>query len=535
IGEIWYTDLGYTIFPWKTDTVLNQIYTHFIDRKNNLWIAASEGLFMKQQDSLINYSITDARLKNRITTISQTPDHSIVLATYGDGILFFKNGKIINQVNSKNGLSGSVCKKLFITGDTIYAATDKGLSIFVNNQSNSSIPGNYSTSDGLLSNGVNDVAVYFNTVYIATSQGLSMLPLSLNRNYTEPPPVYIISFKVNSTLMDSLNNNKLNYDRQHLQFSFVAPTFDHPELLAYQYKLSGLNESWVETKNNTVEFSALDPGNYAFQLRAKKYNSDWSRPEVLRFEIFSPFWETLWFRLVVANTLIFLFYIVLNTIVSRKFRRQLALSEQQRALQMERNRISTDMHDDLGAELTNIVILSKIAKKTLKLNEDQNNYIIDKIGVAANDVINKMNEIIWAMNPANDTLSNLVSYLHRYSKEYLDLNNIAVNIDMPHAIPEVSLKAAYRRNIFLVLKESLHNIAKHAGATMVDVKIEIEKVQNKFRLTIQDDGKGFSVDERTGTGNGLINMKKRMNEIKGNIHMLSSEGNGTKINIIVPF
>src|SRR5205085_4125735 len=124
---------------------------------------------------------------------------------------------------------------------------------------------------------------------------------------------------VNSTLMDSLNNIKLNYDLQHLQFSFVAPTFDHPELLTYQYKLSGLNDNWVETKNNTVEFSALDPGVYAFQLRAKKYNSDWSKSEVLRFEITSPFWETLTFRLIVANTLIFLFYIILNTIVSRRF------------------------------------------------------------------------------------------------------------------------------------------------------------------------------------------------------------------------
>ncbi|MEP7168674.1 MAG: two-component regulator propeller domain-containing protein [Bacteroidota bacterium] len=535
IGEIWYSDVGFAIFPWKTDSLFKQIYTHFIDEKNNLWFATSEGLFLKQKDSLINYSTADVRLKNRITTIAETSDHTIVLATYGEGILFFKNGKIINEVNSETGLSGSVCKRLFISGDTIYVATDKGLSIFVYSKTSLNMPGNYTTSDGLLSNGVNDVAVHFNTVYAATSAGLSMLPASLNRSYTEPPPVYITSFKVNSTLMDSLNNIKLNYERQHLQFSFVAPTFDHPELLAYQYKISGLNESWVETKNNTIEFSALDPGAYAFQLRAKKYNSDWSRPEVLRFEIIEPFWETLWFKLVVANTLIFIFYVALNYIVSRRYRLQLALSEQQRALQVERNRISTDMHDDLGAELTNIVILSKIAIKTLKLPEDQNNNIIDKIGVAANDVINKMNEIIWAMNPAHDTLSNLVSYLHRYSKEYLDLNNIGVDIDMPHDIPDVSLKAAYRRNIFLILKESLHNIVKHAGAKTVNIKIEIDKGQKKFRLTIRDDGKGFSIDERTGTGNGLINMKKRMNEIKGNIHMIASEGNGTIVNVIVPF
>ena len=534
IGEVQYTESGYRIVPSKEDKLFEQIYTHYVDKNNNLWISTSNGLFLKTQDTLINCSSADARLKDRITAIRETSDNTIVLATYGDGILFFKNGKIINQANSESGLSGSLCKKIFIKGDTIYAATDKGLSIFHYSASAINMPGNYTTSDGLLSNSVNDVAVYFNMINIATSQGLSMLPASLNRSYTEPPPAYITSFKVNSTLMDSLNNNKLNYDRQHLQFTFVAPTFDHPELLTYEYKLSGLNESWVETKNNTVEFSALDPGAYAFQLRAKKYNSDWSKPEVLRFEIISPFWETLWFRLVVANSLILIFYIVLTNIVSRKYRRQLAAYEQQRALQLERNRISTDMHDDLGAELTNIVILSKIAKKTLNLTEDQNNNIVDKIAVASNDVINKMNEIIWALNPANDTLSNLVSYLHRYSKEYLDLNTIAVDIDIPHDIPDITLKAAYRRNIFLVLKESLHNIVKHAGAKVVHIKIEIEKPQNKFSLSIKDDGKGFSVDERTGTGNGLVNMKKRMTEIKGTINMVSANDSGTTVNVVVP-
>jgi signal transduction histidine kinase/ligand-binding sensor domain-containing protein len=534
IGNILYTESGYKIVPLKEGTLCKQIFTHYIDKNNNLWISTSDGLFLKTEDTLINYANVDARLKDRITSIREASDHTIVLATYGNGILFLKNGKVINHVNTETGLSGSVCKNIFIVGDTIYVATDKGLSIFHYSQSVINMPGNYTTSDGLLSNSVNDVAVYFNTINIATSQGLSMLPASLNRSYTEPPTAYITSFKVNSTLMDSLNNNKLNYDRQHLQFSFVAPTFDHPELLTYEYKLSGLNESWVETKNNTVEFSALDPGAYAFQLRAKKYNSDWSKPEVLRFEIISPFWETLWFRLIVANTLILIFYIILTNIVSRKYRIQLASYEQQRALQVERNRISTDMHDDLGAELTNIVILSKIAKKTLRLTEDQNSNIIDKIGVAANDIINKMNEIIWALNPANDTLSNLVSYLHRYSKEYLDLNNIAVDIDIPHEIPDISLKAAYRRNIFLVLKECLHNIVKHADTKVVRIKIDIEKPQNYLHLSIQDEGKGFSIDERTGTGNGLINMQKRMNEIKGTINMVSSADNGTKVNVKVP-
>lgn len=534
LGEIQYTDFGYVLFPIKNKLPVKRIFTQFFDHNNKHWISTDEGLCTFEGDSLINYSVFDVRLKDRITHIKETSDNTLVLATYGNGILFLKDQKITKQIDITNGLSGSICKRLYTDGDTIYAATDKGLSIFVYKPTGNFNLENYTTSDGLLSNGVNDVCVKLNTVYVATSDGLSMLPISLNRNYTEPPPLYITAFKVNTTYMDSLQNIKLSYDRQYLQFSFVAPTFDHPELLTYQYKLTGLSESWSETKNNSVEFTALNPGVYIFQVRAKKYNSDWCKPEVLKFEIIAPFYESIWFQLVIANSLIILLYIILRNLVGRKFRKKLALYEQQRALQMERNRISTDMHDDLGADLTNIVILSKIAKKTLKIENDQNK-IVDKIGIAANDVINKMNEIIWAMNPANDTLSNLISYLHRYSKEYLDLNDIKVHIEMPYSVPEVSLKAAYRRNIFLILKESLHNIVKHAKTSNVIIKIELDPILKKLLLTIQDNGKGFSVSEQTGSGNGLINMQKRMTEIKGNIHMISSVGKGTTINVTAPF
>lgn len=534
IGFIKYTDQGYIVIPLQTNRFIQKIYTLFFDVDNTLWLSTNEGLCSIENDTIVNNYSLNKDLKDRITNISETTDGTLILATYGNGILLWKNGKIKQHINIGNGLSGNICKKIYAHADTVYVATDKGLSMFVYNASAPIKPENFTTSDGLLSNGVNDVNIKLNNVYVATSEGISILPISPNRNYAEPPNLYITSFKVNTTLMDSLQNVKLSYDRQYLQFTFVAPTFDHPELLTYQYKLSGLNEKWSETKNNAVEFTSLNPGVYVFQVRARKYNSDWSKPEVLKFEITAPFWEEIWFKLVVANSLILIFYFLLRNMVARKYRKKLALYEQQRALQLERNRISTDMHDDLGADLTNIVILSKIARKTLKIQEDQN-HVIDRIGLAANDVINKMNEIIWAMNPANDTLSNLVSYLHRYTKEYLELYSIPVQINMPAAVPAVTLKAAFRRNVFLILKESLHNIVKHAHASRVTITIESAQTEKIFRLTIQDNGQGFSITDRTGSGNGLINMKKRMTEINGTIHMVSSENNGAIVNVVVPF
>ncbi|MFI5219922.1 MAG: two-component regulator propeller domain-containing protein, partial [Bacteroidia bacterium] len=533
IGIVKYTDHGYALSSFKLNLETNHIYGHFKDRTGKLWLSDISGVCYIEKDSLLCFTTSDIT-SNRISDISTTSDGTLVLATHGEGILFFKNGRVTARVNSTNGLSGNICKKLFITGDTIYVITDKGLSRFLFTENAEYRPENFTASEGVLSNAVNDLMVHNGTIYIATSEGLSLVPVAVNRSIADPPPLYIISFKVNSSLMDSLNNNKLSYDRQHLQFSFVAPTFDHPEMLMYQYKLSGLHEEWVETKNKTVEFSALDPGKYIFQLRAKKYNSDWSKPEVLKFEITAPIWGTLVFRLVVANSLILVLYFLLNNIVSRKYRRQLALYEQQRALQLERNRISTDMHDDLGADLTNIVILTKIASKTIKLEGEQKSKL-EKIATASNDVINKMNEIIWALNPANDTLRNLISYLHRYAKEYLDLNERKISIKIPTTVPDVSLKAAYRRNIFLILKESLHNIVKHSGADNVEIEININNERRRFNLNIKDNGKGFSVSDKTGSGNGLLNMRKRMTEIKGVVNIESSVGHGSVVKVTAAY
>jgi signal transduction histidine kinase len=327
---------------------------------------------------------------------------------------------------------------------------------------------------------------------------------------------------------------QFRYRDLQLVFRFTAPTFDEPGQLVFQYKVTGHQETWEATRFNEVELSSLDPGNYIFQLRARKYNSDWSKPQIVKFEVIAPFYGTLWFRLLVANTLIFLLYLFLRDYVGRKFKRQLAVYERQQVLEKERNRISKDMHDDLGADLTNIVILSKIARKTIKPQSHEQD-AIDKIETAANDVINKMNEIIWALNPSNDSLFNLVTYLHRYAKEYMELYGIHVTVTLPAAIPKVMVSAAFRRNVFLVVKELLHNVAKHAQARSCTVVAGIDEKTRRLSVSIADDGRGFAVEERTGSGNGLLNVRKRMKEIHGDIAIESKPGHGTRVGLWAPY
>jgi len=189
--------------------------------------------------------------------------------------------------------------------------------------------------------------------------------------------------------------------------------------------------------------------------------------------------------------------------------------EKQTALENERSRVASDMHDDLGSGLTKIKYLSDISIQSEKVNEN-----LSKIKSIATDLVENMSEIIWALKEENDTLENLLTYIKKYSAEYLEENNIDIKIKIPSVIPNISIKGDIRRNIFLTIKEILHNVVKHSQATHVEIHI---KLDNNLSVKIQDNGVGFEI-EKIISGNGLKNMKKRMEKLKGTFNCMNNSG-----------
>jgi signal transduction histidine kinase len=158
---------------------------------------------------------------------------------------------------------------------------------------------------------------------------------------------------------------------------------------------------------------------------------------------------------------------------------------------------------------------------------------IDKISRKSREVIDNIGEIIWAINPKNDQLENLVAYLHRFAIQYFDSSPIVCRVEFPESIPAVQLPAESRRNIFLVCKEALHNVLKHSDAT--EVAVRIQPTQEGLAIVIRDNGKGFSVDCVSSFGNGLVNMKRRMEEIGGECRVESQESSGTTVTLTVNY
>jgi signal transduction histidine kinase len=203
----------------------------------------------------------------------------------------------------------------------------------------------------------------------------------------------------------------------------------------------------------------------------------------------------------------------------KEFETQLAVITAQ---QEERNRISADMHDDLGAGMTTISLYSALAKNKLAGNQIPE---IEKISSAANDLLNKMNAIIWSMNNSNDSLGNMIAYIRSYALEYFEDTGITCKIDIAENLPNVQVIGSIRRNVFLVVKEALNNILKHAKAT--EVNITLIRVENCLTLYIQDNGTGINMDKLRQFGNGLKNMKKRMADI--DVEFSIENKNGTLI------
>jgi len=194
------------------------------------------------------------------------------------------------------------------------------------------------------------------------------------------------------------------------------------------------------------------------------------------------------------------------------------------AQQEERNRISADMHDDLGAGMTTIRLYSELAKSKLSDNPIPE---IEKISSSANELLNKMNAIIWSMSSSNDSLGNMIAYIRSYALEYFEDSGVNCRINIPENLPNIEVIGEIRRNVFLVVKEALNNILKHSKAT--EVEITLERNGDELSLYIQDNGIGINLNSLRQFGNGLKNMKKRMNDVS--IEFSIENRNGTLVTL----
>lgn len=327
--------------------------------------------------------------------------------------------------------------------------------------------------------------------------------------------------------------------RGELEIHYTALSFCAPEKNQFKYKLDGVDSDWVDAGTRRIAYyNNLFPGTYIFHIRGCNNDGVWNeRGAVLPIVLTPHLWQTAWFR---GAAVLLIFGTVAGSaryVTRKKMQRKLENLERQHALERERSRIAKDIHDEIGAKLTRISLLGGMAKRKLIANPEVE-VQIDKMSGTARELISALDEIVWAVNPQNDTLDNFADYLCRYASEFFDNSPVLCQLEVPAAVPHHPLTADVRHNLFLAQKEALHNVLKHSCATKVQVQLVIR--ENEFELIISDNGHGFleknesASDPRTNrTGNGLANMQERLGMIGGTCRIESAPTKGTRVSFVV--
>jgi PAS domain S-box-containing protein len=227
--------------------------------------------------------------------------------------------------------------------------------------------------------------------------------------------------------------------------------------------------------------------------------------------------------------------VIRDMTVSKRVQRKIQQLEQQRALEKERDRIARDMHDDVGGSLTRITLLSEIAEAEIAAGKiiasEESKARIQKISMMSREVVRNVDEIVWAVDPGNDSLEKFASYICHLAEELLKVTDINYRLDLPTMLPNFYLGSDVRHNLFLVVKECLNNVVKHSEATEVSLQMGI--ADTEFTITISDNGKGFETGKLKPFSNGLSNMRKRMDKIGGAIRLKSQPGHGTTVALAI--
>ena len=377
-------------------------------------------------------------------------------------------------------------------------------------------------------------------LWFATSRGLVAVHPGDVKHNPLPPPVIIESLLVDGEpvagKLNPVDRLKIPPGRHRLEFQYTGLSFAAPEKVAFQHRLAGLDAGWIQAgTKRTVNYDYIPPGNYTFQVVACNNDGVWSDPEVsIAFTMMPYFWQTASFRLLALSGLLLAAGGGAWYGTRRRMSRKLERVERQRALERERTRIAKDIHDDLGASLTRINLLSQSARRGMA-DGPQTVKNLDQICTTARQLTRAIDEIVWAVDPQHDTLDSLASYLGILIHEQTMASGMRCRLDFPVHLPACPVTAEVRHNLFLAFKEALHNVVKHSRATEVHIAFALQPAG--FSVTLSDNGCGFEpaggTPERSHC-NGLLNIRQRLSEIGGHCAIQSQPGQGTQVIFSVP-
>jgi signal transduction histidine kinase len=551
-GLAWWVGNDRQIVNTSTNGVLPAMRALAEAPDGTVWAGADDGtIYRCSQEKLEAFRATDELAGQPIYSLYADASGTLWAGTFRGGLVRFQNGKF-SRITAKQGLPAGIISQILEdhqgrlwlgTHKGIYCVAKQALNACIEGSSNSVDYIAYDRHDGLpaleCSDGYQPASWHGpdGKMWFTTVRGVVWVNPDELIAKSAPPPVLVEEFSVDQKKFPITGDIIVPPGHQEYDFRFTALNFDAGERARFRYQLEGYS-SWVPADTlRTAHFGPLPPRDYKFHVIACNNDGVWNQVgAVVHFTVKPYFYQTTTFLVLICVSVLGGVAYGVRRMAMLKYRRKLAQMEKEHAIERDRARIAKDIHDDVGAGLTQITLLTELARR----NPDQTNANLERITQSARNLTKAMDEIVWAVDPQHDTVAGLMDYISAYAEDYLRVANVRCRMDLPVDLPTTHVNAELRYNLFLALKEVLNNIVKHAQATEVRLRLQLEP--NAFTLIVEDNGRGLperkngdttTTGSRIGSGSGLVNLEKRLAAVGGRCEIHSEPGRGTRVSMKV--
>jgi len=548
-GNIWFGSQRNVVVKWTRNTttftqILNEenvkqplgwVLTIIMGADNDLWIGGTTG-------GLLHFDIVSGRImgqylhdeknpqsisSNAVHVIEPLNKDTIALATNKGIDLFSISKKTFYRITDNDGLPGGGIialvadkkKNLWFTSSNgiakIHLPEKRIHSYHVQNgitESDFQLHSFIRLRDGRIVFGNTRSLVYFNPAEINETAAPSDVVISgfhiLNSNY---PP---------DSLLANNNRIRLKYSQNYITIQFASLKNNIYSRPVYYYMLEGINKDWVATQNPEAVYAYLPAGTYTFKVKAISADGVASANITsFKIHIIPPFYQAWWFY-----TLIGIFIAAIIWFTYRQRINKLL------AVEKLRTKVARDLHDDMGSTLSTINILSSMAKTKMTEDPMKTGEYINKISDNSQWMMEAMDDIVWAIRPDNDNMQKITARMREFATGILEAKDIELDFKVDEKASDIKLNMEARRDFFLIFKEAVNNVAKYSHCSKCSIHISMH--QKRLLLTLTDNGVGFDIT-KADSGNGLSNMQKRAEALKGRTTVQSKPGEGTKVTVNV--
>lgn len=520
------------------------------DRAGRLWFGTAGGGAARLENGRLARWTRDTGLTSGFIRTLREDSAGNVWAGTGSGLTRWTPDDALFHFTTRHGLPDATISQILEDGEGhLWLGTNRGV-VRVSRRSLGAVASGKSarlqtmtlnTADGLPSlectGGFHPAGLRLRDgrLCFATVAGLAVVDPAMFSTPPPPPPVVIESVVSGSggpPAVPAPGESLTLPASGRLEVRFTALSLTAPERARLRYRLAGLEIAWTESgSERSAAWASLPPGDFRFEVQAG-HGDEWGAETAsVALRVLTPWWRAPGALALGALTVTGAAAGLARAVTRRRMQRRLRAVEQQFALERERTRIARDIHDDLGASLTQIGLLSALGQEQSHRPEAARERFA-AIAATAGELAQAMDAIVWAVNPRHDTLESLARYLVRFSGDFFARAPARLRLDVPEELPDVPLTSEARHSVFLAAKEALNNTLAHANAKEVHLRLNVEK--DRFTLAIEDDGAGFDPATVQDGGNGLDNMRQRLSECGGTCEIVSAPGTGTTVRFTLP-